>query len=394
MTEGEEMTWARRKQYIDRFDEVMHNEGEAILPPSDARVKRVARVSSALITALEEENKTLIYGATWPPSTTSRVNELTKVMHERERGGKFYPPSATAKNSFVPYRHDAGDPLLDLDREDWNIYVIEGSKINAFALPSKEIFVYSGLVDLVDDDTLLSGILAHEIAHVTQRHAVENLGVCVSFEKWVSAQITDSAAVFINWLNDVVAERAYSRKLEMEADAVGLNFMASAGYDPRAALDLWDLMAAVEADAAAQGRPVSIEDRLSFLQTHPTSQVRQEALARLLPNAMKIYKESQARRKVVPIKTESVTATIDTTSAASTKAQKGSTRALAKATAPIPNSDGKKETALYTTSPAIAREAITPEKTRRVEEVTDELGKERERMYARWGEGQGSVRLV
>lgn len=53
-------------------------------------------------------------------------------------------------------------------------------------------------------------------------------------------------------------------------------FMASAGYDPRAALDLWDLMAAVEADAAAQGRPVSIEDRLSFLQTHPTSQVRQE----------------------------------------------------------------------------------------------------------------------
>jgi hypothetical protein len=109
---------------------------------------------------------------------------------------------------------------------------------------------------------------------------------------------------------------------------------------------------------------------------------------------MKIYKESQARRKVVPIKTESVTATIDASSAASTKAQRGSTRGLAKATAPIPNSNGKKETALYTTSPAIAREAITPEKTRRVEEVTDELGKERERMYARWGEGQGSVRLV
>jgi predicted Zn-dependent protease len=48
-------------------------------------------------------------------------------------------------------------------------------KINAFALPSKDIFVYSGLVDLVDDDTLLSAVLAHEIAHVTQRHAVENV---------------------------------------------------------------------------------------------------------------------------------------------------------------------------------------------------------------------------
>jgi predicted Zn-dependent protease len=52
--------------------------------------------------------------------------------------------------------------------------------------------------------------------------------------------------------------------------------MATAGYDPRAALDLWDLMAAVEADAAADGAPVSIEDSLSFLHTHPTSQVRQQ----------------------------------------------------------------------------------------------------------------------
>jgi predicted Zn-dependent protease len=86
----------------------------------------------------------------------------------------------------------------------------------------------------------------------------------------------------------------------MEADAVGLNvspwpcslsltgesrltatvcygqFMAEAGYDPRAALDLWDLMAAVEADAASRGQPLSLSDRLSLLQTHPTSNVRQD----------------------------------------------------------------------------------------------------------------------
>lgn len=52
--------------------------------------------------------------------------------------------------------------------------------------------------------------------------------------------------------------------------------MATAGYDPRAALDLWDLMSAVEADAAARGTPASITDRLSLLQTHPTSHARQE----------------------------------------------------------------------------------------------------------------------
>jgi predicted Zn-dependent protease len=53
-------------------------------------------------------------------------------------------------------------------------------------------------------------------------------------------------------------------------------FMAEAGYDPRAALDLWDLMAAVEADAASRGQPLSLSDRLSLLQTHPTSNVRQD----------------------------------------------------------------------------------------------------------------------
>lgn len=68
--------------------------------------------------------------------------------------------------------------------------------------------------------------------------------------------------------------------------------MAEAGYDPRAAVDLWDLMAAVEADSAAHGEPVSITDRLSLLHTHPTSQKRQEELARLLPKALKIYSEA------------------------------------------------------------------------------------------------------
>jgi predicted Zn-dependent protease len=52
--------------------------------------------------------------------------------------------------------------------------------------------------------------------------------------------------------------------------------MAEAGYDPRAALDLWDLMAAVEADAAARGQSLSLTDRLTLLQTHPTSNTRQE----------------------------------------------------------------------------------------------------------------------
>lgn len=108
---------------------MISQEADAILPPSDPRVARVARVSSALITALEAEQKTLIYGATWPPATAVRRSELSRVIHERQRHGGYVPPSATAMNSFVTYRPDDGDPLINLDREDWNIYVVEGVRV-------------------------------------------------------------------------------------------------------------------------------------------------------------------------------------------------------------------------------------------------------------------------
>ncbi|KAH8085901.1 peptidase family M48-domain-containing protein [Filobasidium floriforme] len=320
MSENEEMAWSMKK-----FDEVLTHDGPLLLPSTSPLTQRVSRVCTRLVQALEEEDQTVIHGASWPPK--DRVSELSKVIAERERrnsggvgggggsdgrGGTRYEPSAKASSAVMPFRPESANPLKVLEGGDWSLYVVDLPKINAFALPSKDIFVYAGLVDLVDDDTLLAAVLAHEIAHVTQRHAVENLGFLniaavafdvlrgISFALTISFPfITDSAGLFINWLNNVVAERAYSRKLEMEADAVGLNFMAEAGYDPRAALDLWDLMAAVEADAASRGQPLSLSDRLSLLQTHPTSNVRQDALARLMPKALELYKQSDVYKQTI-----------------------------------------------------------------------------------------------
>lgn len=113
------------------------------------------------------------------------------------------------------------------------------------------------------------------------------------------------AGTCINWINDVVAERAYSRKLEEEADAVGLDLMAWAGYDPRCMLDLWELMSCVEADAAASGRPVSVGHKYNFLRTHPATVERQKVarqalsianrqrITELLPKAMRVYEKTR-----------------------------------------------------------------------------------------------------
>lgn len=102
--------------------------------------------------------------------------------------------------------------------------------------------------------------------------------------------------MFINYLNDVVAERAFSRKLEQEADSVGLKLMATAGYDPRAALDLWELMKCVEEDAVSLGKSVNAENKFGFLRTHPTSEERMESLQGDMKGAMRLWKEHAPRR--------------------------------------------------------------------------------------------------
>lgn len=93
-----------------------------------------------------------------------------------------------------------------------------------------------------------------------------------------------------------MAERAYSRKLEKEADAVGLEIMATAGYDPRSMLDLWELMACVDADAEARGRTKAM-DKVALLRTHPTSEERQQALTDKLPKAMGLMQEAREKRQ-------------------------------------------------------------------------------------------------
>ena len=67
--------------------------------------------------------------------------------------------------------------------------------------------------------------------------------------------------------------------------------MAMAGYDPRAALDLWELMACVEEDARNTGQSTNVENRFALLRTHPTSEDRQDALQKDLDGAMRLWKE-------------------------------------------------------------------------------------------------------
>ncbi|KAG8956222.1 hypothetical protein FRC04_004299 [Tulasnella sp. 424] len=291
------------------------------MPSTDPRVQMVVRVAERIIAVLGDDctlPSHYVSAAVWPTSLSPSFYEeffrgesdkIRPRQSDRKRPSEEYNASAVATSHLLPHRLESSNPNKVLTEQDWRIYVIDLPKINAFALPTRELFVYRGLIDLLNDDALLSGVIAHEIAHVTQRHAVENAGFLslaalafdclrgISFAFTISFPlITDAMGSALNLIHNHVAGKAYSRKLEMEADSVGLRFMSMAGYNPHSMLDLWDVMALVEEEAAASGEPISITDRVPFLKTHPTSLQRQKNIDTLLPKAMKMYNDSPFRR--------------------------------------------------------------------------------------------------
>jgi len=224
-------------------------------------------------------------------------------------------PSARTNSSFLPFRPESSNPLKIIESRDWDLFVVDLPRVNAFVLPSKEIFVYSGLIGLLEkEEPLIAAVMAHEIIHVTERHAVENIGFLalsnvvfdilrgISFALTISFPfVTDALGSMFNFMSDIVAERAYSRKLEAEADTLGLMLMAQAGYNPESALELWSLLNMIEQESHDEHSIVA-ERVLPFLRTHPHGEDRLNNIRKHLPKAMKIYEATLKGTKAQQIK--------------------------------------------------------------------------------------------
>ncbi len=176
----------------------------------------------------------------------------------------------------------------------WEFKVIDNDKtLNAFCLPGGKVAVYTGLLPVVQDDAGLAAVIAHEVAHAIARHGGERLS-----QEMVVAGLTVATVVATNdspqrdlYAGLLGAGAAvgillpYSRLHESEADRMGLVYMAKAGYDPRAALGLWQRMAAV-----SKGKSKPPE----WLSTHPADETRIKEIERWLPEALNHYRPSAA----------------------------------------------------------------------------------------------------
>ncbi len=179
---------------------------------------------------------------------------------------------------------------------EWEVVVFEDRSLNAFALPGNKIGVHSGLIDLVDNQDQLATVIGHEIGHVLAKHSNERMSqklgaqVGVSLIAAIAAPQSALGQTAVSLLG-VGAEYGiimpFSRLHESEADTIGLDMMASAGFNPAESITLWLKMA-----QASQG-PQPVE----FMSTHPSHVTRVDDLQKRMPGAIRLMQQAHAAGK-------------------------------------------------------------------------------------------------
>ncbi|AWL28445.1 M48 family metallopeptidase [Acinetobacter defluvii] len=169
---------------------------------------------------------------------------------------------------------------------DWQLAVLKSDQVNAYVAPGGKVVFYTGIVNKLNlTDAEIAAVMGHEMIHALEEHSKNKIGAQALTD--LALQIGLSAAGDrVGQLGTAAAQLGsqvgvglpYSRSLESRADQGGLMLMAKAGYNPQAAITLWEKMNKLEGAGGA-----------SFLSTHPSNSQRIEAMRKNLPAAQAIY---------------------------------------------------------------------------------------------------------
>ena len=169
----------------------------------------------------------------------------------------------------------------------WEVHVLSTDDINAWCMPGGKIAVYTGLLDKIKPtDAELAAVLGHEIAHALREHARERVSqqMATNIGLQVLSMATGSSAAsdLGGQLTNVMFTLPNSRTHETEADRMGVELAARAGYDPRAAVTLWQKMGAA---SGGKSQP-------EFLSTHPSASTRITELQTTAQRVMPLYEQA------------------------------------------------------------------------------------------------------
>jgi len=202
-----------------------------------------------------------------------------------------------ADSAWQNYVDAIGQSLAQFsERKDvrYSFTVLDSKEINAFALPGGPLFIYTGLLKLMDDEAELAAVLGHEIGHVDGRHAVRQMQPVVGISAVEALAFGDKSPAAQQALNVVlgIALTGYSRSHELEADRFGLVYMQRAGYNPEGTLRMFNKLGAGE-----KGERSTFE---KLTATHPQTQERIAKLEmeiKKLPAGGKSGKETYSQMK-------------------------------------------------------------------------------------------------
>lgn len=227
----------------------------------------------------------------------SQLNQMGQTAFEQMK--------ANDKTSTVPARSAYAQCIVDalvaqLDPQwrdlPWEAQAFAIAEPNAFALPGGKVGINTGLLRVADTQDKLAAVLGHEIGHVVYRHAGERIsqqqlaqtGIALAGAyagRNSSPEQTNQLMAALGAGAQVGVLLPFSRRHETEADIFGQRLMAEAGFDPRAAVELWQGM---QAATGSEGRPPR------FLSTHPDPDGRIRALSEAAPRLVPVYEAARA----------------------------------------------------------------------------------------------------
>jgi len=178
----------------------------------------------------------------------------------------------------------------DAPKWAWEVNVITSKDVNAWCMPGGKMAVYTGLIEqlkVTDDE--LAAVMGHEIAHALREHGRERASQQAAQNTVIGIGaallgVGDVGASLASVVADVTVGLPYSREFERESDRIGVELAARAGYDPRAAVTLWQKMG-----KAGGGAPPE------FLSTHPAPENRARDLTDYAARVMPLYEAARKR---------------------------------------------------------------------------------------------------
>ncbi|GAB4241410.1 MAG: M48 family metallopeptidase [Candidatus Methylacidiphilales bacterium] len=215
-----------------------------------------------------------------------------QAFNDLKRQGKV--STAPAINARVQRVANRLIQQVNVPNARWEVVVFDDPTPNAFALPGGKIGIHTGILPITENDAGLATVLGHELAHVTLRHGAQRFSqqaalalggqtLAVALQRQEQRTIQLAMAAFGVGSTLFVA-LPFSRSQELEADQIGLRYMARSGYDPKEALGFWRRMAAF---ARSQGgRPPE------WLSTHPADENRLSAMYQMMPLAEMEYQRA------------------------------------------------------------------------------------------------------